>query len=136
MKDEQKIYIKGNSKRGAEVIKILTNLGGRNSHSMDGDNVNAYYFINPNGIIVNSHSYGDNVFSFVREFYKEIQLPRWNPKFDEAYWVVTTSGDVDFFIWREDSTDKKLFNFGNCFKTKEEAKIMAEKIKKLLKDKL
>ena len=33
MKDEQRVYIKGNLKRGNEVIKYLENLGGRNSHS-------------------------------------------------------------------------------------------------------
>lgn len=32
-----------------------------------------------------------------------------------------------------DSIDNNYFDFGNCFKTKEEAEAMAEKIKKLLK---
>ena len=36
MEDRQKIYIKGNLKRGEEIIKILTDLGGNNSHLMNG----------------------------------------------------------------------------------------------------
>ena len=132
MKDEQKIYIKGNSKREKEVIKILTDLGGRNSHSMDGSNVNAYYFINPNGIINNSYSCGDNVFSYVKEFYKEISLPRWKPKYNERYYRITWMGTVVEDVWYGSRNDESGYKFGNCFRTKEEALAARDKIKELL----
>lgn len=84
MKEEQKIYIKGNLERGSEVIKILTDLGGRNTYSYAGDSFDSYYFINPCGIISVS-DFNSEVFSFVKEFYKEIDLPKWKPKNEECY---------------------------------------------------
>lgn len=132
MKEEQKIYIQGNQKRGDEIIKILIDLGGRNSHSMDGKNTNAYYFINPNGIIANSYSCGDNVFSFVREFYKEVKLPKWKPKNNETYYRITWIGGVAEDIWYGSRNDESGYKFGNCFRTKEEAEVARDKIKEML----
>jgi hypothetical protein len=132
MEDNQKVYIRGNEKRGAEVIKILTDLGGRNSHSMDGGNVNAYYFINPNGIISNSYSCGDNVFSFVREFYKEIKLLRWKPKYKESYYCISWEGRVVDDTWTDTQDEKICYEFGNCFKTYDEAKAASYKIQEIL----
>ena len=75
MKDEQRVYIKGNSKRGAEIIKTLTDLGGINRHSLGGGNKNAYYYINPKGVIdyVYLYEYSPE-YLLVKEFYKEIEL--------------------------------------------------------------
>ena len=47
MKDEQRVYIKGNAERGNEIIKLLEDLGGNNTFSYKGKNKDAYYFINP-----------------------------------------------------------------------------------------
>lgn len=58
---------------------------------------------------------------------------KWKPKFNEKYWIVTTTLDVNFFIWKESPTDIQMLDSGNCFKTKEDAKITAKKIKDLLK---
>jgi hypothetical protein len=132
MKEEQKIYIQGNQKRGDEIIKILIDLGGRNSHSMDGKNTNAYYFINPNGIIANSYSCGDNVFSFVREFYKEVKLPKWKPKYKESYYRINWQGAIVADIWHDTQDEEICYEFGNCFKTYEEAKEASRKIEEML----
>ena len=37
MEDKQKVYIKGSSTRGDEIIKLLKDLGGKNLHSFLGD---------------------------------------------------------------------------------------------------
>lgn len=132
MKDNQKVYIRGNVKRGAEVIKILTDLGGRNSHSMDGKSTNAYYFINPNGIIVNTYSSGSEIFSYVKEFYKEIKLPKWKPKNNETYYRITWIGEVAEDIWYGSLNDESCYKFGNCFITKKEAEAARDKIKEIL----
>lgn len=132
MKEEQKIYIKGNLERGSEVIKILTDLGGHNSHSMDGKNTNAYYFINPNRIIVNTYSSGSEVFSYVKEFYKEIKLPRWKPKYDENYYYFTDMQGIMVGKWKNNPADSWRYDFGNCFKSYEEAKEASRKIKEML----
>lgn len=75
MKEEQKIYIQGNSKRGTEIIKTLINLGGSNPgrfcHGIDEE---AYYFINPNGIITKTYL-GGVMYPFIKEFYREVKLP-------------------------------------------------------------
>ena len=76
MKDSQKVYVKGVENRGAEVIKVLTDLGGVNSGSYAGTNEKALYYINPRGKIEYIYDYE---FSpeclLVKEFYKEITLP-------------------------------------------------------------
>lgn len=64
---------------------------------------------------------------------KKVIKRRWKPKANEKYWVVIPGVDVRSFTWNGDSSDNSWFNFGNCFRTKEEAEAMAEKIKKLLK---
>lgn len=132
MKEEQKIYIKGNLERGSEVIKILTDLGGRNSHSINGKNVNAYYFINSNGIIVNNYLSGSEVFSYVKEFYKEIKLPRWKPEYEGCFYLINTIGEVIERIWVNTQFDKLCLEFGNCFRTQEEAESARDKIKEIL----
>lgn len=132
MKDEQRVYIKGNIERGDEVIKYLEDLGGYNSHHMNGKNVNAYYFINPNGIIANNYFSGSEVYSYVKEFYKEIKLPRWKPKYKERYYRITWIGEVAEDIWFGLRNDESGYKFGNCFKTKEEAEAAKDKIKEML----
>ncbi len=132
MEDKQKIYIKGNPKRGDEVIKALIDLGGRNSHSMDGGNVNAYYFINPNGIINNSYSCGDNVFSYVKEFYKEVKLPRWQPEYGECFYYIDIDGTVTKDRWNDTFDNVRCYGFNNCFITQEEAIKARNKIQEIL----
>lgn len=132
MKEEQKVYIRGNAKRGKEVIKILTDLGGDNSYLMDGDNVNAYYFINPNGIIVNTYSSGSEVFSYVKEFYKEIKLPMWKPKYRDYYYYIASNGIVKQEMSNNTALDDSYYEFGNCFKTFEEAEAARDSIKEML----
>ena len=133
MKDCQKVYIKGDLKRGDEVIKYLENLGGRNFHSINGKNVNAYYFINPNGIIVNSYLSGSEVFSYVKDFYKEIELPKWKPNYYDDYFYVSDTGKILKASWHGGYTDILRYDLGNCFKTIEEAEEARGHIKEILK---
>ncbi|WP_289683792.1 DUF3310 domain-containing protein [Faecalibaculum rodentium] len=57
---------------------------------------------------------------------------RWKPEFDEMYWSIPADGEVIPFCWRDDEVDRMCFNFGNCFRTEEEAEAAAEKVKALL----
>lgn len=59
---------------------------------------------------------------------------RWKPEFDEMYWNILADGEVILFCWRDDEIDRTYFNFGNCFRTEEEAEAAAEKVKDLLLD--
>ena len=61
---------------------------------------------------------------------------RWNPEYDERVWFVTID-DVDNEVrptrWYNYSARcKRLYESGNCFKTKEQAEAALEKIKKVL----
>ena len=132
MKDEQKVYIKGSEERGDEVIKTLEDLGGYNSDCLDGHNSNNYYFIAPDETISNTGA-SSLVFSFIKEFYKEISLPRWKPIYEGSYFFINSTGFVTKDIWNDSIVDIRRYRFCNCFRTKEEAEAARDKIKEILK---
>lgn len=59
---------------------------------------------------------------------------RWKPETNEMYWFIPKDGEVIPFCWCDDEIDRTCFNFGNCFRTEEEAEAAAEKVKDLLLD--
>lgn len=132
MRDSQKVYIKGDSSRGDEVIKTLIGLGGINLNNLDGKGEDTYYYISPSGIIIGVASYEKNMMSILKEFYKEIQLPRWKPKYKERYYRINWKGVVIETTWYDTQDERICYEFGNCFKTYEEAKEARRKIKELL----
>ncbi|MBQ8043090.1 MAG: hypothetical protein IJ272_02935 [Clostridia bacterium] len=52
----------------------------------------------------------------------------WAPKVSEKYWCITPSGYVDFDTWANNCLDIDRYQMGNCFKTKEEAEKVIEKM--------
>lgn len=65
---------------------------------------------------------------------KELVNWRWRPKHEEAYYFVDTNTSVYKTVYDENNINDSLnFEVGNCFRTREEAEAMAEKVKKLLK---
>lgn len=135
MEDKQKVYIKGNPKRGKDVINFLKDLGGRNTKLLLGVKENAYYFINPNGVIDYDYNYTFSpIIPYVKEFYKEITLPRWKPEYREIYYFIDCDGIIVEEVWYNLQIDKSRFEFGNCFKGIEEAKVARDKIKEMLKN--
>jgi hypothetical protein len=132
MEDKQKVYIRGSKERGDEVIKILENLGGCNSYHLDGHNSNNYYFIAPDGKIHNTTYTVSSIFSFVKEFYKEIDLPRWKPEYAKRFFYINPTGIVGVNVWYGTNVNESYYEFGNCFKTFEEAEAARDKIKEIL----
>ena len=132
MKDEQKVYLKGDSERGDEVIKYLEDLEGSNTLSLHGNRNEMYYFINPEGIIDATYIVGGAICPFIKEFYEEITLPKWKPEYDENYYRITWIGEVAEDIWYGSRNDESGYKFGNCFRTKEEAEVARDKIKEIL----
>ena len=53
----------------------------------------------------------------------------WKPEKDGHYYYYNDTGHIYESCYDGDSTDKNRLEFGNCFKTKEEAEHMAEKLK-------
>ncbi|MBQ8298423.1 MAG: hypothetical protein IJX99_01105 [Clostridia bacterium] len=52
----------------------------------------------------------------------------WTPKVSEKYWCIIPSGYVDFDTWANNCLDIDRYQIGNCFKTKEEAEKVVEKM--------
>ena len=132
MEEKQKVYIKGNPEKGNEVIRVLEDLGGKNTQNLQGNRSDAYYFINPEGVIDFTYTYGSAILPFLKEFYKEIKLPRWKPILADHYYYITTRGEVMEEVWYNMDTDKLRYKFGNCFMAYEEAEEARDKFKEML----
>lgn len=61
---------------------------------------------------------------------------KWKPKENDSYYYIDHYADIVPDTWDGCNVDAARYNFGNCFRTEEEAKVMAEKVKKLLKGEL
>ena len=60
---------------------------------------------------------------------------RWKPTSGERYWTICiepADGYVSPVRWYDESFDKNVHTFGNCFKTREQAEIVLERIKNVL----
>ena len=132
MKNYQKVYIKGNPNRGAEVIKALTDLGAINLNNLDGKRENAYYYISPLGIIIVVASYEKNMISILKEFYTEISLERWKPEYEGQYYFIDIKGGILQKMWFDTQVDNLCYKFGNCFRTQKEAEIARDEFKEIL----
>ena len=53
----------------------------------------------------------------------------WTPKDRESYFTICSNGEVVDLIWTGAYECPKRFNYGNCFKTKEEAEFEVERRK-------
>lgn len=92
-----KKYIKGNKERGAEVIKALEELGGKNTLNLNGGYTSCFYHISAKGIIELtqiSSTFGEAI----QECFEEIKLPeRHNVVIKEPkqiYWFRATEDNA------------------------------------------
>lgn len=104
MDDKQKVYIKGSSNRGAEVIKTLEDLGGNNLYNYDGEDDAADYYINPNGVICLAYTKGNAAYPFLMEFYKEIKLPKKTSLKDGTLLVKSIGDKKEYFVYSENDS--------------------------------
>ena len=130
MKEEWKVFARGNLDRGDEVIKTLEDLGGSNPNHYYGNDNTGYYYINPNGEIAYASTEGSTAYPFLREFYREIKLQKWKPNYEEIYYFIASNGIIVKTVWY--NTQDLRYEFGNCFRTYEDAEIARDKIKELL----
>lgn len=80
----------------------------------------------------NCYRFNFNDEDIVAEDWKIYKEPtkNWEPKEGEAYYLILTHGFIDYTIYDSDSrTDNERLSFGNCFKTREEAEHMLQKIR-------
>ena len=66
----------------------------------------------------------------IKKQIEECDKKSWKPnKLDEKYYSISTYGEVGVYEFYDDDVDKELINFGNYFKTKEEAERKSFEIK-------
>lgn len=53
----------------------------------------------------------------------------WKPTYGDWYWYISSDGQVDNCEWVNGPIDLRRYSMGNCFRTKEEARIAREKQK-------
>lgn len=53
----------------------------------------------------------------------------WKPECGEWYWYIGSDGRINNCEWENDRIDRGRYSMGNCFRTKEEARIAREKQK-------
>lgn len=68
----------------------------------------------------------------VKELENKVKTP-WRPQEDEKYYFVTSRGSVAYTYNYNSSVDKESFDFGNCFKTEDEAEKKATKVRELFR---
>ena len=81
MKEEWKVFIRGVDGRGNEIIKILTNLGGKNNSEWTDKYMSSYYIyiINHKGNI-SSVSINSETAKIIMDNYREMKLHEWKVK--------------------------------------------------------
>lgn len=62
---------------------------------------------------------------------KQVVDWKWIPEMSNKFYFINIDGKVKFGIYDKE-TDNVMFNFGNCFKTIEEAEAARDKIKEML----
>lgn len=61
---------------------------------------------------------------------KSVKEPKvWKPEINEKYYYVRSDGGIDYSIWNNDKCDNNSYTIGNCFKDKEDAEFVREKLK-------
>ncbi len=58
---------------------------------------------------------------------------RWSPKPNEQYWYIASWGEIQYRYYKDMPIDQDFLRLGNAFPTKEQAEIIAEKVKELFK---
>ena len=58
---------------------------------------------------------------------------RWQPEYGGRYWLLQTDGPIVRDRWDDHNADYFRYSIGNCFKTEEDVKFIAEKLKVITK---
>ena len=124
------MYVQG-TETGKGVIEALEALGGKNNCGYTGKDDNVIYYILPSGYI-GAVTTNSTQGSYIMATAEEVKPFRWRAEPGGAYHIVCTTMDVMRLYDIRESSDNKLYENGNYFRTKEEAERAAEKIKKIL----
>ena len=104
MKEEWKVFIRGVDGRGNEIIKILTNLGGKNNSEWTDKYMSSYYIyiINHKGNI-SSVSINSETAKIIMDNYREMKLHEWKDGD-----VLFSRTDKSFSVYRKEKDNKSF----------------------------
>ena len=133
-KDYKPVYVRG-TKTGKGVIEVLEALGGINIYDYAGAGDECIYFIMPdtNHICMTSYDakFGQYIVAIAKEI-KPLKPLRWRAERCEGYYTIDSTLVVIESTECRDRYDNGRYESGNYFRTEEEAREMAEKMKKIL----
>lgn len=130
-KNYKPVYIHG-TKSGKGVIEALIAHGGINNCDYKGNCEFNIYYISPDNNFIVLASDNSLFGSYVKATAEEIKPLKWRAEPGGPYYIICTTMDVMRLYDLRESSDNKLYENGNYFRTREEAEEMAKKVKKTL----
>lgn len=67
--------------------------------------------------------------NILEDWFEEVKTEPWKPKKFDSYYIVNCVSRIEEIIWVNDYADRNNLVIGNCFKTKEDAEEVVEKLK-------
>lgn len=130
-KNFKPVYVQG-TKTGEGVIRALEALGGINNCNYEGNCKTNIYYISPVGNFICAVNEDSSFCPYIKATAERIKPLTWRAEQGAGYYTVSNTIVVMKMYDVRDVFDNKRYENGNYFKTKEEAEIAAEKIKKIL----
>lgn len=130
-KNFKPVYIQG-TVTGTGVIEALEALGGINRKNLSGTDKDSIYYIDPKDNTIRLVTKCSYFGVYIIAAAKEIKAYRWRAKRTEAYYTLDSTLDVIESTEYGDRYDDGRYDSGNYYRTRKEAEIAAEKIKKVL----
>ncbi len=65
-------------------------------------------------------------------FNQPAEPERWKPELNDPYFIITLDGNTMQLTWRDNQFDTLFWEFGNCFKTRQEAEQARDAIQEVL----
>ena len=129
-KNFKPVYVQG-TETGKGVIEALEALGGKNNCGYNGKDNTAIYYILPSGYI-GAVSTNSTQGKYVMATAEEVKPFRWRARRCDHYYTIDSTLSIIESTEYEDNYDEGRYESGNYFRTRKEAEIAVEKIKKLL----
>lgn len=130
-KNFKPVYIRG-TVTGTGVIEALEALGGINKKKLSGTDTDSIYYIDPEDNTIRLVTKRSYFGVYIIATAKEIKAYRWRAKRTEVYYTLDSTLDITKSIEYGDRYDDGRYDSGNYYRTRKEAEIAAEKIKKVL----
>lgn len=130
-KNYKPVYVQG-IKTGKGVIEALEAYGGINNCGYEGNCESNLYYIDPDTNFICGMDVSTRFASYLKATAKELKPLKWRAKRTEDYYTLDSVLDIIKSTEYGDRYDNGRYDSGNYYRTRKEAEIAAEKIKKVL----